>query len=292
MDGKMAWVTTSLASPDLPPRFIAYGQVVLSTQDSGATWQTSILPESKGTGFPEIRFLTPERGWIVVYDYAGAGGDHLAIFRTEDGGQTWDLVFDELTSIFDVLGDIDWTADGTGLMAFKHVGFIGTPFVRWSHDGGRSWDQWQDLPMPPNPAETDPSVEFFECWTESPNVYSATEAKLLIVCRIMANAAYTHQSYFYSTKDGGENWQSHPAPNGNLIMHDDKLGWIFGRDIYRTTDGGTHWTHLKTVAWDAQFNPVDKEHIWAIARSDQESALVRSDDGGLSWSLIKPRAAP
>jgi photosystem II stability/assembly factor-like uncharacterized protein len=292
IDASRAWVTTSLISPESPQRFITYGQVVLSTQDGGATWQTSILPKSKGTGFPEIKFITPDRGWIVVDDYVGAGGEHLAIFTTEDGGKTWDSVYDELTSIFDVLGDIDWTADGTGLMAFKHVGFIDTPFVRWTHDGGRSWDQWQDLPIPPNPADSDPNVQFFECWTESPNEYSATEAKLLVMCRITANAAYTYQSYLYSTKDGGENWHSQPAPNGTLLMHDDNLGWIFGRDIYRTTDGGAYWAHLKTVAWNGQFNPVDRDHIWAIARSGDESALVGSSDGGRSWSLITPRAAP
>jgi photosystem II stability/assembly factor-like uncharacterized protein len=146
--------------------------------------------------------------------------------------------------------------------------------------------------MPPNPADSDPSVTGFECWTESPNTFSPGAAKIMVVCRITANASYTYQSYLYSTMDGGESWRSQPAPNGNLMMLDDKVGWIFAREIYGTTDGGTTWTYLKTVAWDGQFDPVDQDHIWAVALSDQESALVKSIDGGRSWSLIEPRAAP
>jgi len=292
LDSQRAWVTTVLVSSEPSDYFITYGQVVLSTQDGGTTWRTSLLPKSKGTGFPQIVFLTPERGWIVAYDYTGAGGNHLALYKTDDGGQTWGLVFDELSSIFDVSEDIGWTADGTGVMSFKHEGFIDIPYVRWTHNGGRNWGDCEKLPMPPNPADSDPSVASFECWTELPKAFSPSEAKLMVVCRITANASYTYQSYLYSTKDGGESWYSQPAPNGSLMMLDDKVGWIFSRDIYGTTDGGKTWTHLKTVAWDGQFNPVDQDHIWAVAWSDHESALVKSIDGGRLWSLIESQAVP
>jgi len=293
MDSRRAWITTVLVYPEHLPYIITIGQVVLSTQDGGTTWRTSLLPRSQGTGFPQIKFITPERGWIVAYEYAGAGGNHLALYSTDDGGQTWRLVFDKLSSIFSVSEDIGWTADGTGVMSFKHVGFIDIPYVRWTHDGGRNWDEGQELPMPSNPTDSDPSVMSFECWTESPNTFSPSEAKLMVVCRITANASYTYQSYFYSTKDGGESWRSQPVPNGDLMMLNDKVGWIFAREIYRTIDGGTTWAHLKTVAWDGQFNPVDQDHIWAVAWwSDQESALVNSIDGGHTWSFIEPRADP
>jgi photosystem II stability/assembly factor-like uncharacterized protein len=292
MDSQRAWITIALVYPDHQPYHFAYGQGVLSTQDGGATWQTLLLPVPQGTGFPQIIFLTPERGWITVYEYVGAGGNHLALYTTDDGGQTWQMVFDELSSIFAVSEDIGWTADGTGVMSFKREGFIDIPFVRWTHDAGQNWGECQELPMPPNPADSDPSVTSFECWTESPHTYSPSEAKLMVVCRITANASYTYQSYLYSTMDGGETWRSQHAPNGHLKMLDDKVGWIFAREIYGTTDGGTTWIYLKTVEWDAQFNPVDQANIWAVAWSDQESALVKSIDGGRSWSLIEPRPAP
>jgi photosystem II stability/assembly factor-like uncharacterized protein len=58
--------------------------------------------------------------------------------------------------------------------------------------------------------------------------------------------------------------------------------------MYRTLDGGKTWAHIKTVAWDAQFSFVDSQHGWAIARADNEVALVYTSNGGELWSILDP----
>jgi hypothetical protein len=46
------------------------------------------------------------------------------------------------------------------------------------------------------------------------------------------------------------------------------------------------------VNWDGQFSFVDDLHGWAVARNEQEIALVRTQNGGTSWSILKPVSAP
>jgi photosystem II stability/assembly factor-like uncharacterized protein len=71
-------------------------------------------------------------------------------------------------------------------------------------------------------------------------------------------------------------------------MLDQNFGWALSRDIYKTTDGGLTWEHLKAVRWDGQFDFVDENNGFAVARSGEEIALVRTDDGGRTWQLLEP----
>jgi photosystem II stability/assembly factor-like uncharacterized protein len=56
--------------------------VLLVTEDGGATWKSpSLGPPIAGP----IRFVTPKQGWL-------AGGPYDGLYRTNDGGDTWQPV--------------------------------------------------------------------------------------------------------------------------------------------------------------------------------------------------------
>jgi len=74
----------------------------------------------------------------------------------------------------------------------------------------------------------------------------------------------------------------------SLIFLDEQEGWAFGRDYYKTTDGGLSWVVVKTVNWDGQFSFVDSLNGWAVARNLDEIALVKTVDGGQTWQIIEP----
>jgi photosystem II stability/assembly factor-like uncharacterized protein len=60
--------------------------------------------------------------------------------------------------------------------------------------------------------------------------------------------------------------------------------------MYQNSNGGFgEWTHVKTVAWDGQFSFVDASNGWAVATSGDETALVRTTDGGATWGEVDPR---
>jgi photosystem II stability/assembly factor-like uncharacterized protein len=73
-----------------------------------------------------------------------------------------------------------------------------------------------------------------------------------------------------------------------LVFFDAEEALLLGRDSYRSTDGGRTWSHVKTVNWDGQFSFVDPQRGWAVARANDEVALVKTVNGGGTWTEIKP----
>ena len=103
---------------------------------------------------------------------------------------------------------------------------------------------------------------------------------------------FIYTNFIYSTQDGGIGWESSPAPSGRLHLLNPDYGWMLGEEIHLTEDGGKTWTKINEVTWEGQFNFIDKYHGWAVARNDDEIALVKTENGGRSWTIIDPRLVP
>jgi photosystem II stability/assembly factor-like uncharacterized protein len=66
-------------------------------------------------------------------------------------------------------------------------------------------------------------------------------------------------------------------------------GLALGRKIYKTTDGGQTWKFIQQVTWDGQFSFVSMDLGWAYVFNDQgETALVKTVNGGATWSMLHP----
>lgn len=73
-------------------------------------------------------------------------------------------------------------------------------------------------------------------------------------------------------------------------------GLALGRKIYRTGDGGRTWTFIQQVTWDGQFSFLSGSSTdlgWAsVFNAQGETALVKTDNGGQSWSMLDPIVGP
>ena len=78
-----------------------------------------------------------------------------------------------------------------------------------------------------------------------------------------------------------------------MYFFDPLNGFAFGRKIFKTTDGGIHWTYVQEVFWDGQFSFVDADHGWAAVVNDSnENALVVTTNGGVHWEMLNPILVP
>jgi photosystem II stability/assembly factor-like uncharacterized protein len=145
------------------------------------------------------------------------------------------------------------------------------------------------LPLP----EFDPDlVEPPWCGNQhSPHLFSPSFGMLVVDCMIPGETVQP-ADILYITADSGRNWRSYPYPGGALLMLNPRVGWALSREIYQTNDGGQTWEKIKTVSWDGQFDFVNARSGFAVARSEDRVALVRTFNAGQSWERLEPVLEP
>ena len=120
---------------------------------------------------------------------------------------------------------------------------------------------------------------------------------MLVECLIPADSGSGEpqkRTFVYATSDRGQNWQHTelPTPVFDLEFVDLQTGYAAGQDIYRTTDGGGTWTRIKSVNWQGDLSYINQENGWAVAHRGEESALVKTSNGGTTWQLLEPQTGP
>jgi photosystem II stability/assembly factor-like uncharacterized protein len=215
------------------------------TNDSGASWHTSLVGSSRLSGMSTVEFLNATHGWTATSQ---------VLYRTTDGGQSWQNVtgwtFDDNPNEMHFLTEDDVWA----------IGFDG---IYHSKDGAETWEMVFD--------RGGWSLSFLsenEAWGISDNSLfhmgqNHTWEQLAVPGRAPSfrlRAPYSTDIQFIDedhgwivgseipvmhTADGGETWyqQSVPADIGNRMMAvcfiDETHGWAVGTDgcILRTSTG-------------------------------------------------------
>lgn len=291
LDPQTAWVIFA-ADDQISP-----SASVWHTTNGGQTWTPSAPLFHQAFGdrmWAEFAVHDARTAWVMIRGmYVGAGTHYSAeLFHTEDGGITWNSLdgdvgvdYTGLVFVDTQMGWLTWQTTGAYAAA--------PPSNARTQDGGITWEAYE---LPP-PVDNPTLFESFEyCEPYQPNLLSSQDVRLLVACFEYGFPPKKFVSYLYVSSDGGENWQTYPLPTSvlasqvTLIFFDTDDGLLLGREMYRTSDGGTTWSRIKKVSWDGQFSFVDSQHGWAIARADDEIALVSTSDGGESWSILDPIA--
>ena len=254
------------------------------TQDGGSSWDRRPLPAWDVEAAVFFQFIDDQHGWFMTEDYAGAGSSWYSLSRTQDGGRSWDGLMAEDHAVHEYSVGIEFADENTGLMNFGHdYYYITLPYVRWTRDGGLSWEDLLFLPAP----DDDPGLlERAFCGTYQPHLFSTLSAVLAVNCHDPTTREPVAR-LLYSTSDGGSSWDTVPYPGGRIQFLDPQLGWALGLEVYRTQDGGQTWTQMGSVPWEGQFSFVDESRGWAVSQSETAAGAVfglyRTEDGGRTW---------
>lgn len=223
------------------------GSLFRSTND-GNDWRYQNVGGS--SSLRAVTFLNATAGWI-----AGATG---TIFKTTDGGDTWVAQASPTTQQLNALSFVDSV---TGYA----VGAAGA--LLKTLNGGALWT----LSSPPG-------------WTKDIYSVGTREHTVYVVGA---------DCFSFKSTDGGTSWQglnfktdSRSDVNNVFVRTIDDAFFVGGGGYIREgTDGGTtfRWAVHPMLASLSDIFFFDSAKGWAC--SDKNNAVMRTTDGGLTWSL-------
>ena len=259
----------------------------------------SIGPASISGRVAAIDVVNSDPNHIVVGSASGG------VWISDNGGLTWDPVFDDqpVASIGSVAinqsnPDIIWVGSGEGNV--RNSTSIGGGIFK-SIDGGKSWKLMG--------LENSERINRIALHPNNPDiVYVAAMGTLW---------GPNEERGVYKTSDGGESWDRILYVNDSTGATDIKIDtvnpdklfagmWQFrrwpynfksggeGSGMYVTHDGGKTWQQkteedglpageLGRMAF--ALSPANPKRVYALVEA-KKSALLRSDDGGDSWSKV------
>jgi photosystem II stability/assembly factor-like uncharacterized protein len=293
------------------------------TRDGGISWGFDEVPGliEGPYDYPiGIRFVDEIHGWIELIGLPAAGSAPYGLFRSEDGGRSWEnlgspgkyllLLQNGTFSRMFVNPRIGW---------LLNAGYAGGVQLLRTEDAGASWAD-VDFPRPQAI-----SADYFGNFPELDLVFASTKigAFALSYCDRFEEAE-VQRGFLCTTIDGGQSWSVHAVPD--LGLPDPSTGfygrsirvhlattdtaWADIRDIfdtggnefvaqahwYRTANAGRTWEEVDDIGHKEgysrlrQLDFINSRTGWALVEApDESTGLYMTVDGGLTWTELSPQ---
>jgi photosystem II stability/assembly factor-like uncharacterized protein len=263
---------------------ISYGNGVYKSTDAGKTWTHLGLDDTRHIGALAINPKNPNEAFVAALGHVYGSNADRGIFRTTDGGKTWQKVLykDDHTGGIDVVYDPHnssvlyaslWEVNRTPWSLSS--GGPGSGLYK-STDGGTTWKQLTGHGLPDGPLGR---IGISVSGGDSDRVYALIEAK---------------KGGIYRSDDGGDTW--------TLVNDDERYrqrAWYFthifadpkspdtvyvlNTGAFRSTDGGKTFALLPAPHGDHHGLWIDPENPKRIMNSNDGGVTI-SVDGGTTWS--------
>jgi hypothetical protein len=106
-----------------------------------------------------------------------------------------------------------------------------------------------------------------------------------LTCKHFADDVLTEREFIISSADGGANWSIAPYPGGVLLAAGNVI-YALGKENHIADTTTLDFTLAGTMIWDGQFDVVNESWLFAVARYENEIALVYSNNGASDWAII------
>ena len=240
-----------------------------------------------------------------VYYFGAAGG---GVWKTTDAGHTWSSIFDRgppaIGAIAIAPSDPRTIYVGTGQITTRYDVAAGAGMYR-SSDGGASWH----------------SIGLEDTRHIAAILVDPRDARTLLVAALGHVFGPNAERGVFRSDDGGATWQrtlfvSEHTGAVDLAVdpRDPEIvfaalwqvryrPWLnyFTPDIgpesgiYKSADGGRHWTHLAGSGWPdgplgriglAATRTAEGTRVYAVVDAEKNGGLYRSDDAGANWQRV------
>jgi photosystem II stability/assembly factor-like uncharacterized protein len=266
---------------------ITYGNGMYKSTDAGKTWTHIGLPDSQQIGRVLVDPKNPDIVFVAALGHAFGANAERGVFRTTDGGKTWQRVLhkDDDTGAIDLAFDPQdskiiyaslWQSRRPPWNVYPPSNGPGSGLYK-STDGGSTWQHLTNG----LPSEGIGRIGIAVAATDHNRVYAIVDAK---------------QGGLYRSDDAGQSWKL--ADSEQRIWG---RGWYFGivevdpkvadivyvanTSVYKSTDGGHTFTGFKGAPGGDDYHS-----IW-IAPEDPARMIISSDqgtivtlNGGATWS--------
>lgn len=228
--------------------FTMPGTGMYRSDDGGESWKHLGLSDSWHIGEISVHPKNPDIVLVAVMGHFWSTNKNRGIYRTEDGGETWEqvLYLDEKTAANDIVISPSDPNYVYASMWENNPGKYGpNTGIYSSTDGGKNWEKCTiGLPEGLQTGRTGLAVSY-----QNPQKAYALIDNL--------NKNKQRSAEVYRTEDGGKSWRK---------MHEEELLFFPGIGWYFT---------------DIYVNPKDDEEIFALG-----VRLAHSTDGGRNFSYL------
>jgi photosystem II stability/assembly factor-like uncharacterized protein len=266
---------------------VSHGDGVYKSLDGGRTWAHCGLRETRNIGKVRVHPTDPDLVYVAALGHAHGPNPERGVYRSADGGETWE----HLLGRGEEAGAVDLSIDATNprilYAAFwegvhrAHELVSGGPGsgIFRSSDGGDTWENLGEKPGVPNGPLG--RIGIGASPARAGRVWAIIEARAGAVLR---------------SDDWGETWErvneggevrQRPWYYMHIIAHptEPETVWVMNLAAWRSIDGGRTFSQV--------FFPHEDHHdIWIDPRDPQrmieanDGGACVSFNGGASWSTI------
>ncbi len=263
---------------------ISYGNGVYKSVDGGKTWKNIGLKDTQHIGAVVIDPKNPNIAFVAALGHAYGSNEERGVFRTTDGGPTWQKVLykDAKTGAIDVVFDPNnsstlfasmWEVYRTPWSL--NSGGPGSGLYK-STDGGATWARLEGNGLPAGIL----GRIGISVGADSNRVYALIENK--------------EAGGLYRSDDGGDNW-ARVNDDGRLrqrawyfthIFADPKSPdtlYVLNTGLFRSTDAGKSFNLLPAPHGDHHGLWIDPDNPQRIINGNDGGATITTD-AGATWS--------
>jgi len=276
-------VTSSMSTTNISSLF--------ATNDGGATW--SELPVDPQLGAVHwIDFVDAEVGWMVTGDSEQAAPIHL--LRTTDGGTTWAEVSDPcIPDLHDATRSVSFASPTTGwAMCTTWDGYVSSMHLFATTDGGQHWQKCVLPPAPPVPPSPSGHPHGTNPATPVPPAPNPPPPPIFFLDAMHGWIGGQYGDMFMTT-DGGETWQHITVLPQSYQPISDIQFWSAAQGlasssgaVFRTNDAGATWQRDVAGLRPSRVQFFDQQNGVGVSYAVEGAVLLRTDDGGSSWSSV------